>query len=88
MSIEYGTTADFYIERTNEGVRAFSRHVSLIGQDTVTTFRHAVSTFGYLVENGERISLEAWRWRIAKHASPSERVISILHAIDRAGGAA
>ena len=69
-----------FIERDYNGVRAESAKTDA---ETRTTFRRAIASFGYLVENNEKISLDTWRWRIAKHATPSDRVIAILQSIDK-----
>lgn len=79
--------SDFTIRRDYKGVHVVALTREMIGDDTHQTFEHAIQSFSYLVDFNEGITLEAWRWRIAKHAHPSDRVIAVLNAIDRARGA-
>jgi hypothetical protein len=76
----------FTIRRDYKGTQVTALTREVIGEDAYKTFTYAVASFAYLVEHNETISLEDWRWRIAKHVHPSERVISVLKAIDRARG--
>lgn len=76
----------YTISRTYRGTFATALPDAVIGADAHKTFTHAVACFGYLLEPNEEISLEDWRWRIAAHCAPSNRIISILNAIDRARG--
>lgn len=76
----------YTISRTYKGTSATALPGSVIGKKAHMTFTHAVSCFGYLLEQNETISLEDWRWRIAKHCAPSDRIIAILNVIDRARG--
>jgi hypothetical protein len=77
----------FTITRDYKGVHAVALTREVIGDDAHQTFEHAIQSFSYLLDFNEAITLEAWRWRIAKHAHPSDRVIAVLNAIDRARGA-
>ncbi len=77
----------FTITRDYKGVHAVALTREVIGDDAHKTFTHAVQSFFYLLDLNETITLEAWRWRIAKHAHPSDRVIAVLRAIDSARGA-
>ena len=79
--------SNFTIRRDYKGVHVVALAREIIGDDAHQTFEHAIKSFSYLLDFSEEITLEAWRWRIAKHAHPSDRVIAVLNAIDRARGA-
>lgn len=72
--------SDYHIEKTWEGIRAYTP--TLTGE-LKTDFRYAMVSFSYLVDNGERLSIEDFRWRITRHCSPSDRLIVALQALDK-----
>lgn len=74
------------ITRDWRGTRATAIPGKVIGHEARETFTYALSAFSYLLEHGETITLEAWRWRIAKHCAPSDRIGAVLRAIDAARG--
>ena len=76
----------FVISRPYNGTIATALPARTIGNEAHKTFEYAVRAFGYLVERNETISLEEWRWRIAKHCAPSDRIVAALQAIDKARG--
>jgi len=78
--MEYTITHDW------RGTRATALLGDVIGPEAHKTFTYAVAAFSYLLERGETITLEAWRWRIAKHCAPSDRTAAVLRAIDLARG--
>lgn len=78
----------YTISRDYRGTHAIARPGAQLGKEVASTFQYAVGCFGYLLNLNETISLEDWRWRIAKHCAPSPRIIRVLAAIDAARGAA
>jgi hypothetical protein len=71
----------YYIERNYDGVRCIAPKIE--SMEDKLTFDYAVRNYSYLVEHGEKIDLESYRWRIAKHCCPSGRTIEVLRVIDR-----
>lgn len=78
--MEYTITHDW------NGTRATALPGSVIGSEAHKTFTYALACFSYLLNRGETITLEAWRWRIAKHCAPSDRIAAVLRTIDAARG--
>lgn len=72
--------SNYFIEKTWEGIRAQTPNIT---GELRTTFRYALTSFSYLVENGERLTIETFRYRITRHCAPSDRIIAILQALDR-----
>lgn len=69
------------------GTRATALPGDVIGSEAHKTFTYALAAFSYLVNMGETVTLETWRWRIAKHCAPSDRTATVLQAVDLARGA-
>lgn len=78
--MEYTITHDY------RGTHATALPGDVIGPEAHKTFTYALGCFSYLLGRGETITLEAWRWRIAKHCVPSDRIGAVLRAIDAARG--
>jgi len=81
-------SGEYTITRDYKGIHAHALPGDIIGSEAHKTFTYALSAFSYLLEMGEKITLEAWRWRIAKHCAPSDRIAAVLCAIDAARGEA
>jgi hypothetical protein len=77
---------EFTIQRDHDGTRARALPGKALGDETHKTFIYAIGKFYYLIEIGEKITLEDWRGRIAKHCAPSDRIAVVLKAIDAARG--
>ncbi len=77
---------DYTITHDHRGTHATALPGDAIGREAHRTFSYALGCFSYLLEHGETITLEAWRWRIAKHCAPSDRIGAVLRAIDAARG--
>jgi len=67
-----------YIERSYEGLSA---HCGVKqSPEEVKTFRHALTVFGFLIENNTRISLPQWADRISAY-STSEQAIECARVV-------
>jgi hypothetical protein len=77
---------EFTIQRDHDGTRARALPGKTLGDETFKTFIYAIGKFYYLIEIGEKITLEDWRGRIARHCAPSDRIAVVLKAIDAARG--
>lgn len=68
------------IEKAHDGIRAFTPSSDC---ETTSTFRYALTSFSYLVNNGEMLSIAEFKSRIEKNYADSARMRAIFQALDK-----